>query len=131
MNANLKPAAWLSWLALALAAGWRSCDTPETQLRPLGPKPQQYASAAITYRLQPTPVISGSGEVELASYTPQPAKPQRSQILSIEFPHPAGRPGYALAELIVLRDPAEEAARQAGGWTASLRRIARISPCRA
>ncbi len=106
----------------------RELRTPETQLRPLGAKPQAYASAAITYRLQPPP--PAGGDVELASYSTQPvasqtAAPSRTQILSIEYPHPAGRRGYALAEVIVAREAASDAANRSGSWLAAMRRVAR------
>jgi hypothetical protein len=111
-------------LAAILAAGCTTLRPAETQLRPVGNRAPSYDSATISYRL-PSAAPQSAGEVQTVSYSSPPATPARTQILSIEYPHPAGKRGFALAEVIVARDPATVADNRSNDWLAGFRRMAR------
>ena len=110
------------------AAGCASLQTSETQLRPIGSRVAHYESAAISYRLPSAAPAPNQGDVQMASYTPgsAPAAMQgRTHFLSIEYPHPGGKKGFALAEVIVARDPSTSAGKRSDDWLSGFRRVAR------
>jgi hypothetical protein len=114
--------------AAVAAAGCTALRTSETQLRPVGSRTAHYESAAISYRLPSAAPAPNLGDVQTASYTSgsSPAAPQgRAQFLSIEYPHPAGKKGFALAEVIVARDPSSAAGKRSDDWLSGFRRVAR------
>jgi hypothetical protein len=102
----------------------------ETQLGANSATRDSFASAAITYRLDPEPLAqtqAPASETQLVSYTqetPRPTTPQNVQLLSVKYPHPAGRKGYALAEVVVANPSAGEADKGAG-WLDGVRRATR------
>jgi len=122
-----------SLIAIGLAATLTGCAalrSGETQLGAKAAAHETFASAAITYRLDPQPLAQAppaASETQLVSYTPETPRqmvPQKMQLLSLKYPHPNGRKGYALAEVVVA-DPSAGEADKAGGWLDGVRRVTR------
>ena len=89
-------------------------------------KAKSYDSVAINYRWLPAAAAAGqSGDVQPVSYVAPASTKAPIQILSIEYPHPAGRKGIALVEVIVGRDPATMPAKKPEGWLEGVRRATR------
>ena len=110
---------WFVALAAACVVGCSALRPAETQLHPGGAKARSYDSVAINYRMPRQ--TRARGDIQPVSYAATPGG--CTQYLSIAYPHPAGRPGKALVELIVARDPAELSGQSSGSWPAKFRRL--------
>jgi hypothetical protein len=110
------------WIALALG-GCAAVSTPETQI---SASRTRFESALISYRTdpvsaEPAPAKPAAGVQLAAFFQPPPAAGKLTRLLQIQYPHPAGRAGYARVELIL----GSAGAKSADGWPAQFRRALR------
>jgi len=110
-----------------LLCGCEAVSRSRSQIADTHPAP--YENAKINYRVDEavsTPPPPGSAEGRLVSYNEAAdagAKPT-VRTLAIQYPHPAGKNGYALVELVVeSRDPASKATDDQG-WLKQLGSLA-------
>lgn len=110
----MKPAAkQLAWFYLAVAATAAGCTAAGSAMAPrqvqINPPPGRYESAVMTYRLggagsDASAPVAQNQQVSYGSPAAgAPSGPAGK--LMIQYPHPEGKPGYALAELVVEPPP--------------------------
>ena len=104
---------------LGVGAGCQIIQGPATMNAQSQPRFQQ---ALIIYRIDGTPTAEGI----YAGATVAGQRGGKIQTLSIQYPHPKGKSGYARAELVVERLAAEAATNSAStGWLSGVGRTLR------
>ena len=116
LSSSARNGFWTAVLLLGLTSGCAALRTPETQITAAS---GAYEAVHITYQQSagqfPRPTEAASGVQHALFTVPVPATertsgPVKVRTLSLQYPHPAGRVGFALAELIIEKSVAADAA---------------------